>query len=34
MTDFNISSSNVNPFLTPPTVMKTGESIVYDMILN
>ena len=30
MTDFNITSSNVNPFLKPPTIMKTGESIVYN----
>ena len=30
MTDFNITSSNVNPFLKPPTIMKTGESMVYN----
>ena len=32
MVDFNITSSNVNPFLTPPTIMKAGESIVHNTI--
>lgn len=32
MVDFNITSSNVNPFLTPPSIMKYGESITYNTI--
>jgi hypothetical protein len=32
MVDFNITSSNVNPFLTPPSIMKYGESIVHNSI--
>ena len=32
MVDFNITSSNVNPFLTPPSIMKYGESIVHNTI--
>ena len=32
MVDFNIVSSNVNPFLKPPTIMKYGEAITYNTI--